>query len=692
MTSFQEIANFLWAIADEVLRDDFKRSKYPDVILPFTVLRRLDCVLAPTKEKVLTRERELRTKGLQNLDSALRRTARHSFYNTSRYDFPKLLDDPKNIGTNLRAYLNGFSDNMREVLDKFKLRSTIDTLQEKELLFPLVQKLSLADLHPDRVDNHAMGTVFEELIRRFNEQSNENPGEHFTPREVIRLMVRLLINGDRKILQQQGAQRTIYDPACGSGGMLSIARDYVLEQVNPNATIRLFGQEVNDETYAVCKSDMLIKGDDEDADNIKPDSCFSRDGHPHSTFEYMLSNPPYGKDWKKEQTLIEEEARRGDAGRFGAGLPRISDGQLLFLQHMLSKRKLPQEGGSRIAIVMNGSPLFTGDAGGGESEIRRWIFENDWLEAIVALPGQLFYNTGINTYIWVLTNRKARDRKGKVVLVNGAATRKEQGKEVEVFARKMRRSLGDKRNELGEEHIAELARLARSFEEGPYSKNFETTDFGYRKITVERPLRLNFQASPERIARLREQPAFQALATSKKKGKAANEETAEGRKKQEQILAVLDSMDSSVLYKDRAAFEQVLHKASDAADLRLAAPVRKVVLAALSEKDPTAEPCLDASGKPEPHPDLRDYENVPLKEDIRAYFEREVLPHIPDAWISEETRDRDKKDGGIGKVGYEINFNRYFYEYESPRSLEEIEADIRRLEAEIVEILHGGRA
>jgi type I restriction enzyme M protein len=689
MNSFQEIANFIWSIADEILRDDFKRGKYPDVILPFTVLRRLDCVLAPTKERVLKRYEDLKARGLENMDGQLRRAGGHSFYNTSKFDFPKLLDDPKNIGKNLRAYINNFSENMRDVIDRFKLRGTIDSLDEKGLLFALVQKLSDADLHPDKVDNHTMGTIFEELIRRFNEQSNENPGEHFTPREVIRLMVRLLINGDRAVLKQESAIRTVFDPACGSGGMLSIAKEHVLGQINPNADIRLFGQEVNDETYAVCKSDLLIKGDDRDSDNIKPGSCLSADGHARATFDYMLTNPPYGKDWKKEQAFIEEEAARGDAGRFGAGTPRVSDGQILFLQHMLSKMKPPSEGGSRIAIVMNGSPLFTGDAGSGESEIRRWIMENDWLETIVALPGQLFYNTGINTYIWVLTNRKPKVRRGKVLLVNGAATRKENGKEFEIFARKMRRSLGDKRNELAEEHIAELARVSQAFEPGPYTKIFDTADFGYRKITVERPLRLNFKASAERIARLRPQAGFLLLATSKKKGTAAEEETAEGVRKQEQILAVLNAMDSGTLYKDRAVFEAVLEGAFDAAGFSVAAPVRKAIMAALGEKDPTAEPCLDAEGNPEPDPDLRDYESVELKEDVKTYFSREVLPHVPDSWVSEEARDRDRKDGSIGRVGYEVSFNRYFYEYVAPRELSDIDMEIRVIEDEILGMLQG---
>lgn len=687
MNNFQEIANFIWSIADEVLRDDIKRGKYPDVILPFTVLRRLDCVLAPTKEKVLKRHEDLKAKGLENMDGQLRRAAGRSFYNVSKFDFPKLLDDPKNVGKNLRAYIGGFSENMRDVIDRFKLRGSIDTLDEKGLLFALIRKLSDADLHPDKVDNHTMGTIFEELIRRFNEQSNENPGEHFTPREVIRLMVRLLINGDRAVLKQENAIRTVFDPACGSGGMLSIAKEHVLGHINPHADIRLFGQEVNDETYAVCKSDLLIKGDDRDSDNIKPGSCLSADGHARATFDYMLTNPPYGKDWKKEQAFIDEEAAHGGAGRFGAGIPRISDGQILFLQHMISKMKPISEGGSRIAIVMNGSPLFTGDAGSGESEIRRWILENDWLETIVALPGQLFYNTGINTYIWVLTSRKPKARRGKVLLVNGAATRKENGKELEIFARKMRRSLGDKRNELAEEHIAELARLSQAFEAGPHTKVFDTTDFGYRKITVERPLRLNFQASAERSARLRSQAAFLALATSKKKGKAAEEEIAEGVRKQEQILAMLNAMDSATMYKGRAVFEAVLERALNDTGLRVSAPVRKAILAALGKKDATAEPCLDADGKPEPDPDMRDYENVPLKEDIWTYFEREVLPHVHDAWLSKESRDCDKKGGGIGKVGYEINFNRYFYEYVPRRDLAGINGEIQRLEGEILKLL-----
>jgi len=685
MNGFQDKVNFIWSVADEVLRDDFKRGKYPDVILPFTVLRRLDCVLAPTKEKVLKRHEDLRRKGLTNLDGQLRKAAGYSFYNTSLFDFNKLLDDAKNIAKNLRAYINGFSENMREVVDKFKLRATIDTLDDKGLLFMLIKKFGEVNLHPESVSNHDMGYIFEELIRKFNEQSNENPGEHFTPREVIRLMVRLVLNGDKEILKQKGVTRSVYDPACGSGGMLSIAKEYIHEKFNPAADIRLFGQEVNDETYAVCKSDMLIKGDDRDADNIKPESCLTKDGHPNTTFDYMLSNPPYGKDWKKEKNEIEAEAERGYAGRFGAGLPRISDGQLLFLQHMLSKQKKQEEGGSRIAIVLNGSPLFTGDAGSGESEIRRWVLENDWLEMIIALPGQLFYNTGINTYIWVLSNRKLRKCRGKVLLVNGAATQNEGDKEIDIFARKMRKSLGDKRNELGEDHILELAQIGATFEEGPYAKIFDTTDFAYRKITVERPLRLNFQASPERIARLKEQTAFQNLAVSKKKGPAAEAEVAEGKKMQKAIFTALNKLESTTIYKNRDGFEAVLDNVLKEAKLKIAAPLKKAILAALSERDETADICRDAKGNPEPDPELRDYENVPFKEDIYTYFDREVRPHVPDAWINENVRD--EKDGQVGKVGYEINFTRYFYEYQPPRPLDQIDADIKALETDILAML-----
>jgi len=487
-------------------------------------------------------------------------------------------------------------------------------------------------------------------------------------------MVNLLFSQDEDVLAKNHIIRTVYDPACGTGGMLSIAKEHILEHINPNADIKLFGQEVNDETFAICKSDLLIKGDDKDADNIKPDSCFSRDGHPNDTFDYMLSNPPYGKDWKKDKNFIMEEAERGYAGRFGAGTPRISDGQMLFLQHKISKMKKPDAGGSRIAIVMNGSPLFTGDAGSGESEIRRWIIENDWLEAIVALPDQLFYNTGINTYIWILTNHKEERRKGKVQLIHAVD-----------FYVKMRKSLGDKRNEISPDQIKEITELFTAFEEGEYVKIFDGSDFGYRKITVERPLRLNFQASAERIELLWEQAAFKNLAKSKKKGEAKVQAETEGRGKQDEIIAVLSRMDSDLVYKNRDDFLDVLDSAFKAAGVKIEAAVKKAILNALSEQDETADICMDKKGHPEPDADLRDYERVPLGEDVYEYFEREVRPHVPDAWVNEKVRDH--KDGAVGRVGYEINFNRYFYRYQPPRPLEEIEADIRTLEKEILNML-----
>jgi type I restriction enzyme M protein len=456
--------------------------------------------------------------------------------------------------------------------------------------------------------------------------------------------------------------------------MLTIAKDRVCE-INPQADVYLFGQEVNPETFAVCKSDLYMKSaDGRDADNIKFGSTLGKDQHAGTRFDYLLANPPYGKDWKMDQAAVEAEEARGAAGRFGAGTPRISDGQLLFLQHMLSRMKRPEDGGSRVAIVMNGSPLFTGDAGSGESEIRRWILENDWLEAIVALPEQLFYNTGIATYVWVLTNRKEPQRRGKVQLID--ATDRWVP---------MRRSLGEKRREIADAQIAEIRAIYEAFAEGARSKLFATTGFGYRKITVERPLRLSYQASADRIARLREQRAFQELATSKKKN--AQEREAEeqgGRRLQEAILTALSGMPDT-LYTDRLAFEQTLERALRAAALRPAAPVNKAILAALGERDETAEVCRDREGHAEPDPELRDTENVPLGEDVYAYFAREVRPHVPDAWIN--TAIRDQKDGQVGRVGYEINFNRYFYTYQPPRPLEQIEAEIKALEGEILAML-----
>ena len=701
-----QIVTFIWGVAD-LIRDTFKRGKYQDVILPLTVLRRLDCVLAPTKPEVL--EVQARYKGkLENLDDLLRRASGFAFHNTSRYDFGKLLADAPHVAQNLRNYIAGFSRNMREVLEKFDFDNTISKLDEAGLLFQVMERFAdpKVDLHPDVVDNATMGTIFEELIRKFNEALNENPGEHFTPRDVVHLMVDLLLAGDEKRLARKGVVLTVYDPCCGSGGMLTIAKEHLTVgerrngepakgPVNPGADVHLFGQEVNPETWAIAKSDLYMKSaDGRDAENVAYGSVLSNDRHAGTSFDYLIANPPYGKDWKRDEQTVRAEHDRGAAGRFGPGLPRISDGQLLFLLHMLAHQKEPAHGGSRVAIIMNGSPLFTGDAGSGESEIRRFILENDLLEALIALPEQLFYNTGIATYVWVLTNRKAPERKGKLQLID--ATR---------FWTLLRKSLGAKRREVPFDKKQDVLALLRSFRDGEtrrivedgeerevvVSRIYPTTHFGFRKITVERPLRLDFQASPERIARLDEERAFQNLAVSRKRGAAKAKEEEAGRAEQVAIRELLASLPGD-LYTDRAEFEKILGRAARRAGMKLAAPIKKAILSALSERNEEAEICRDSDGNPQPDPELRDTESVPLAETVEAFFAREVAPHVPDAWI--DTSRRDPQDGQVGLVGYEISFNRYFYEYRPPRPLEEIEADIQAIERDIVRMLAevtGGR-
>ena len=690
-----EIVSFILGVAD-LIRDTFKRGKYPDVILPLTVLRRLDCVLARTKQKVLAKQAELRGKGLQDLDAQLRKASGFAFYNTSRYDFEKLLADAPHLAANLRNYIAGFSPNMREVLEKFDFDNTISKLEEAGLLFQVLERFKNVDLHPDKIDNPTMGTIFEELIRRFNEALDENPGEHFTPRDVVHLMVDLMLAGDESELRTKKAIRTVYDPCCGSGGMLMITKEHITvglrkngeivrPPINPEAEIHLFGQEVNPETWAVSKSDLFMKDPTgRDADHIAFGSTLSNDRHAGITFDYLIANPPYGKDWKRDEDAVRAEHERGASGRFAPGLPRISDGQLLFLLHMLAHAKDRKEGGSRIAIIMNGSPLFTGDAGSGESEIRRFILEWDLLEALIALPEQLFYNTGIATYVWVLTNRKTRG--GGVQLIDASS-----------FWVPMRKSLGDKRREIPLERAQDILKILADFKDGDrrvvtkdgkeeevvVSRIFPSHHFGFRKITVERPLRLNFQASPERVARIEEEKSFLTLAQSKKKGAAGDKERAAGQAEQKAIRKVVRALPTH-LYKDRGEFEQVLDTAANKAGLKLSAPVRKAIFSTLSERDETAAICRDKEGNPEPDPDLRDTESVPLSERIETFFEREVKPHVPDTWI-----DMDKRDekGGVGIVGYEINFNRYFYRYTPPRPLEEIEADIRAIEKDIVRML-----
>jgi type I restriction enzyme M protein len=690
-----QLANFIWSLCN-LLRGPYKRNEYRKVILPLTVLRRFDCLLEGTKPAVLKQHAAIKGKPENVVRRLLTKTTRRPFYNLSRLDFKKLLDDPNHLAQQLNSYIKNFSPNVREVMERFAFDQQIARMAEKNLLYQLIKAFSNVDLSPERVDNVQMGYVFEELIRIGAEQANEEAGEHFTPREVIRLMVNLLLSPE-KDLRRSHVVKTIYDPACGTGGMLSVAEQYIRE-LNVDAKPIAFGQDYNDEAWAVCKSDMLIKGDD--ADNVRLGDTFTKDAFDRDdkgkkiTFDYMLANPPFGVEWKQQADFIEKEHRRAYEGRFGAGLPRINDGSLLFLQHMISKMRPPKEGGSRVAIVFNGSPLFTGDAGSGESNIRQWILENDWLEAVVALPDQLFYNTGISTYIWVLTNRKECDRKGKVQLVDARN-----------FFVKMRKSLGNKRNKIGDpeddakepDQIGEVARIhgdrkdgeARKFvDEDPITKQplqrervvsriFDNDDFGYRKITVERPLRLNFHATRERIARLEEESAFKNLATSNKKNeKARLEEIEEGKCRQEEIRALLAAFAARHpdIYMDRAAFAADLREAERTRDVRLTAAVMKAVQNALGERDETAEICRDKDGSPEPDAELRDTETVPLKEDIDEYFKREVVPHVPDAWIDERKT----------KVGYEIPLNRHFYCYEPPRSLEVIEAEIKALEAEIL--------
>ena len=635
-------------------------------MLPFVVLRRLDCLLEGSKKAVLEAEKSLP----DTADDATRDMilfgavgGNVKVYNLSRFTFDSLRgQDPGQLHQNLIDYITKFSPNVRDIfLDKFRFTDQLKRLKGGGILWNVFERFCEIDLHPDKVSNLEMGYLFEELIRRFSEMSNETAGEHFTPREVIRLIVDLLIANDDTKLSGRGIIRQVYDPACGTGGMLALTEE-ALKGFNSNIRVELFGQELNDESFGICKSDMLVTG--HDPEQIAFGNTLTQDAHTGKKFHYMLSNPPYGVDWKKYQEPIKAESESmGFEGRFGAGTPRTSDGQLLFLQHMISKMR-DDEDGSRIGIVMNGSPLFTGGAQSGESEIRRWMLENDWVEAIVALPTDLFYNTGIQTYVWLLTNRKPKNRRGKVQLIDASGER---------FWKSMRKSLGSKRREIPDEARAEIVRLYGELLNGDsgesdVSKIFGTTDFGYREIRVERPLRLNFQVSDERLAQLHDQKPFATLTEKEKAGI----ETA--------LRGVGDQ-----LFMCRSAFEKASSKAFKAGGIKLGAPVKKAILSAFSERDEDAEVCLDKDGNPEPDTELRDHELVPLNEDWRDYVEREVKPFAPDAWVDESYTDaRDKE---VGRVGYEINFNRYFYQYVPPRPLEEIDTELKTLEAEIAELL-----
>lgn len=691
MNNFSAKVNLIWEIAD-LLRGDYKPREYVDVILPMTVFYRLDLAMSPTREAV--RKTYTQYKGrLDDMNDLLQAKAGGSLvYNTSEFDWQRLLQAPDDLAQNFIHYLNGYSPEVQDIIEKFDFRRQVSRLQASKLIYPIMQSFLRVELHPHHVDNHEMGYIFEELIRKFSEQYNETAGEHFTPREVIRLMVELIFSEDDEVLHVPHKIRKVYDPACGTGGMLTVAKDYIIKR-NEAANVLLFGQELNPSAYAVAKSDILLKG--EDPDNIVFGNSFSDDGYRGQKFNIMLSNPPFGVSWKKVEWIIKQEhERQGMDGRFGVGLPRINDGALLFLQHIISK--MDEEEGSRIAIIFNGSPLFTGDAGSGESEIRRWILENDWLEGIIALPDQLFYNTGINTYIWVLTNKKNAQRKGKVQLLNAVD-----------FYQKMRKSLGSKRHEISDEQISEIAAIYRQFAEGDNCRIYPNHFFGYRKVRIDRPLRLNFEATPERIARIEEQSTFKNLIKSKKKDPAAREaDEAAGREQQAAIKQMLADLPDELI-KDRAQFLKILRQVAKKHEIKLTAGLSRAIVTALGETDPTAAICFGKDKKPEPDTNLRDYESiplpeeeeiasytpgdswldekVPLTEDIWDYFQREVQPHVEDAYI--DVSFADERDGKVGRVGYEISFTRYFYRYQPPRDLVEIEDDIGKLEEDILKLL-----
>ncbi len=658
-------ASFIWSVAD-LLRGDYKQSEYGRVILPLTVLRRLDCVLEPTKQKVLDRAAQMEGK-VANLEPILCRESGEQFFNTSKLDFGRLLDAPDDLGDNLRHYVASFSSAARDVIEKFDFDTQITRLERSNLLYLVVSKFAEIDLHPEAVSNIEMGYLYEELIRRFSELSNETAGEHFTPREVIRLMVNLLFIEDVDLLTKPGISKTILDPACGTGGMLSVAED-LLRELNPRARrLHVYGQELNAETYAICRSDMMLKG--QDATNIVYGNSFSEDGHRGARFDYLLANPPFGVEWKKVADSVRDEAeKKGFAGRFGAGLPRINDGSFLFLQHMISKMKPVEQGGSRLAIVFNGSPLFTGSAGSGESGIRRWIIENDWLEAVVALPDQLFYNTGISTYFWIVTNRKSPQRRGKVQLLDAR----------DLFV-KMRKSLGEKRKQISATQIDEIVRLYGDFTEGERVKIFPNEAFGFLRITVERPLRVRWEVTDDTLT---------AVDIARPVAKLDAEQRAA-------LRAGLQAWRGEVITDPELAAKR-LHSLLAEVGVK-GKPLQTAVLDALTVRDPDAEPVTDVKGNPLPDPDLRDNENVPLpaipvtyeagaearlrtveyRSAVDDYLAAEVHPYVPDAWV-----DHDKT-----RIGYEVPLTRHFYKYTPPRPLAEIDAEIKQLEAEIQALL-----
>lgn len=648
-----QTAAFLWSIAD-LLRGDFKQSQYGRIILPFTLLRRMECVLAPTKDEVIkqTCAQEGRPETVREM--ILLRAAGQQFFNASKLNLETLSDTQ--TAADLMSYVQFFSKDAREIFEHFEFENFVQQLANANLLYQLVQRFAATDLSPERISNFGMGIIFEELIRKFAESSNETAGEHFTPRDIVHLTTSLVITDqDHKLAPNNIV--TIYDPTAGTGGFLSEGDEYI-QSISEKVSVSLHGQELNPESYAICKADMLIKG--QDVASIKLGNTLADDQLAGTRFDFMLSNPPFGVEWKKVQKQItDEHTVKGFNGRFGPGLPRVSDGSLLFLLHLVSKMRDPHDGGSRIGIILNGSPLFTGGAGSGESEIRRYLLQNDLVEAIVALPTDMFYNTGIATYVWVLSNHKADERKGKVQLIDGT----------QHFA-KMRKSLGSKRQYITDEQIDELVRLYGRFEETRQSKIFPINAFGYRRITVERPLRLNFQTSAERIGKVLEEKAIVKL----------------GSDGWQPIQRALKSMDAEVVHRNRDVFSKLLKQALKQQGVVPAAAELKALLNALGERDPEADICM-SKGQPEADSGLRDNENVPLGESVYDYFEREVKPHVPDAWIDESKTDA--QDGEVGIVGFEIPFNRHFYVFQPPRPLEEIDRDLKACTDRIKQMIEG---
>ncbi|ABM17516.1 type I restriction-modification system subunit M [Marinobacter nauticus] len=642
-TNHSQTAAFIWSVAD-LLRGDFKQSQYGRVILPFTLLRRLECVLEPTKAQVLSAAQEHQTKPDAVREKLLLRAADQQFFNASPLSLATLSDSQ--TADDLMSYVQSFSQDAREIFEHFHFEDFVQQLSANNLLYQVVQRFASIDLSPATISNFGMGIIFEELIRKFAESSNETAGEHFTPRDIVHLTTSLVLTGQENRLTPNSIV-TIYDPTAGTGGFLSEGDEYI-QQISESVTVSLHGQELNPESYAICKADMLIKG--QEVSNIKLGNTLSDDQLATNKFDLMLSNPPFGVEWKKVQKQVTDEHKhRGFAGRFGPGLPRVSDGSLLFLMHLVSKMRDAREGGSRIGIILNGSPLFTGGAGSGESEIRRYLLQNDMVEAIVALPTDMFYNTGISTYVWVLSNNKPAERKSKVQLIDATDR-----------ATKMRKSLGSKRQFVSESDQDEIVRMYGDFQETKKSKIFPIEAFGYRRITVERPLKLNFQTSEERLQRIADEKAIQKM----------------DQEDQDKILAACRAMDAEKVYRNRKQFQKALKTSLTDHQVYLSAPQLKALLNALSERDPEADICTDSKGNPEADTGLRDYENVPLSESVYDYFEREVKPHVPDVWIDESKRD--EKDGEVGIVGFEIPFNRHFYEFTPPRPLEEIDADLKQ--------------